>query len=98
MAGRTGAVAQTNAATPIAAGRKVQRLKNPYLDDIAVSSDPGPYLEQRADHSIYSQCSKLQPSGYGVRERRQKAFLTRPFDPGAGGGAPSRRPSPSNYT
>src|SRR5262252_9483714 len=65
MAGRRGAAAQTSAATPIAAGRTVHRLKNPYLDDIAVSSDPGPAPEQRADNSNYCQHSKLQRCGYG---------------------------------
>src|SRR6516164_2441893 len=106
MAGRRGAAAQTSAATPIAAGRTVHRLKNPYLDDIAVSSNPGPNLGQRADSSNYSQCSKLQRCGYGARERRQRAFsmrvirselpaeahaATREQDPALGRGSPSGR-------
>src|SRR5215472_4565509 len=65
MAGRRGAAAQTSAATPIAAGRTVQRLEKPYLDDIAVSSNPDPDLGQRADQSNYSQCSKLQRAAIG---------------------------------
>src|SRR6516164_3686862 len=81
MAGRKGAAAQTSAATPTAAGRTVHRLKNPYLDNIAVSSDPGRQLGQRADNSIYSQCSKLQRCGYGALERRRRAFSMRPFGP-----------------